>query len=134
MKIIIFIFLIFLFFVSCGPVSPYEEDIDVAVLAQIELFGVPDTTVQNNIPVRLKGIIGGTTAYRFDKINHLRQDSLFLIAVWGRYVQKTGVKYEIKDISFDTTIVLTTQLLGVHYVEIISSLGILTDTTFVISN
>jgi hypothetical protein len=116
---------------SCGRVAGYEEEYDVAVLAFIESFSVPDSTTQQSIPVSLKGTFGETTAFSFDRINIVRTDSLFRIGVWGREVYKTGVQYAPKHVGIDTVLILTTSLKGIHFVEVGAAQGILRDSTIV---
>lgn len=115
----------------CGPVSIHEEEYDVAVLAFVEYFNVPDSSTQQNIRVTLKGTFGETTAFRFDRINYVRTDSLFRIGVWGREVYKSGVQYPIQHVGIDTVLVLSTPLKGMHFVELVAAQGILRDSTTV---
>ncbi len=79
----------------------------------------------------MKGSIGETTAFSFDRINYSRTDSLFLIAVWGRQVQKPGASYKTRHIGFDTTLVLTSPLTGKHYIDVVAAQGVLRDSTIV---
>ena len=116
---------------DCDPVSLLEEEYDIAVLAYVLDFSVPDSSSQNNIPVTLRGTIGESTAYSFDPINFARTDSVFRIGVWGREKYKTGVLYEPRSSDFDTILVLTTPRKGLHYVDVIAAQGILRDSTFV---
>ena len=116
---------------DCDPVSLLEEEYDIAVLAYVLDFSVPDSSSQNNIPVTLRGTIGESTAYSFDRINFARTDSVFRIGVWGREKYKTGVLYEPRSSDFDTILVLTTPRKGLHYVDVIAAQGILRDSTFV---
>ncbi|MEK9138170.1 MAG: hypothetical protein AAB393_13675, partial [Bacteroidota bacterium] len=116
---------------SCGPISSYEEEYDVAVLAFVEYFSVSDSSSQQSIPVSLKGSFGETTAFRFDRINVARTDSLFRIGVWGREIYKTGVQYDPKHVGIDTVLVLNTPLKGIHFVEVGAAQGILRDSTIV---
>lgn len=116
---------------GCNPVSGYEENFDIAVLAFIEAFDVPDSSSQQSIRVMLKGSIGETTAFSFDRINFARTDTLFRIGVWGRQVEKAGVKYEQGHLGFDTTLVLTSPRSGKHYVEVVAAQGVLRDSTIV---
>jgi hypothetical protein len=117
--------------VSCGPVTSYEEEHNLAVLLYVEYFNVPDSTTRANIPISLKGTFGETSAFRFDRINIVRNDSLFLIGAWGRQVYKTGATYPSQYIGIDTVLILTSPLTGVHYVEVIGAQGVLRDSTTV---
>lgn len=116
---------------GCDPVSVFEEEYDIAVLAYVLDFSVPDSSTQNNIPVTLRGTIGESTAYSFDRINVAQTDSVFRIGVWGRERYKTGVTYEPRSNNFDTTLVLTTPRKGLHFVEVVAAQGILRDSTVV---
>ena len=116
---------------SCGPVSGYEEEYDMAILAFVEYFSLPDSSTQQSIPVSLKCTFGETTAFRFDRINVARTDSLFRIGVWGREVYKSGVQYPIQRVGIDTVLLLSTPLKGIHFVEVVAAQGILRDSTIV---
>ncbi len=120
-----------LFVLGCDPVSVFEEEYDIAVLAYILAVEVPDSSSQNDIRVTLRGSIGESTAHSFDRINFARTDSVFRIAVWGRESYKPGVTYGPRKNDFDTTLVLTTPRKGMHYFDIIAAEGILKDSTFV---
>ncbi len=114
---------------GCRPSTNYEES-DIAVLAFIEYFSVPDTC-NNVIPVYLRGIIGETTAYKFDRINIVKSDTLFQIAIWGRWVSKSNIRYDFKQVIVDTTLILTPSKNALHIIEVFASQGNLYDTTFV---
>lgn len=116
---------------SCGPVSGFEEEYDVAILAFVEQFNVPDSSSQRSIPVSLRCTFGETTAFRFDRINVARTDSLFRIGVWGREVYKTGVQYPIQRVGIDTVLLLSSPLKGIHFVEVVAAQGTLRDSTIV---
>jgi hypothetical protein len=118
-------------FVSCSPVSPFEETYDVAVYALISEYSVPDSSTQNNILLHLKGSIGNSTAYRFDRIGISRTDSLFRVGVIGRETYKSGAVYQPRDNTFDTTIVLSTPRKGWHFIDILADQGTLHDSTLV---
>lgn len=116
---------------SCGPVTSYEEEYDQAILAYVEYFNVPDSSTQQSIRVSLKGTFGETTAFRFDRINVARTDSLYRIGVWGREVYKSGVQYPFQHVGIDTVLVLSTPLKGIHFVEVVAAQGVLRDSTIV---
>lgn len=120
-----------LFVLGCNPVSVFEEEYDIAVLGYILSFDIADSSAQNNIRVKLAGSIGESTAYRFDRINIARTDSVFRVAVWGRETFKTGATYEPRRNDFDTTLVLTSPGKGMHYIDVVATQGILHDSTFV---
>lgn len=120
-----------LFVLGCNPVSVFEEEYDIAVLAYILVIEVPDSSSQNDIRVTLQGSIGESTAHSFDRINVARTDSVFRVAVWGRETFKTGATYEPRRNDFDTTLVLTSPRKGKHYFDIVAAQGILHDSTFV---
>lgn len=124
--------LIVLLTVDCSPVAPFEESFDLPVVAYVDSLHVPDISSRASIPVRLIGTIGPTSAYRFDFIQHERRDTLFRIAVWGRWQEKSGVQYEKRNIVFDTTLVLSSTRVGMHYLEALGANNkILVDSTFV---
>ncbi len=116
---------------SCSPVVPYQEDINVAVLGYVEEFQVPDSCARNYIPVRLKGVIGESAAFSFDRINYAQTDSLFRIGVWGRQIQKTGVEYATIHVGFDTVLVLQTTKVGQYFIDVVAGNGLFRDTTYV---
>jgi hypothetical protein len=116
--------------VSCFPTS-YEESVEFRVLAEISAFSVPDSVPYNNIPVRIAGLIGRTTAYRLATIVSERRDSLFEFAVYGIRKEKTGERYDIKEITFDTTLILTTnpRRVSLHYFRVYGRNGIFSDSS-----
>ncbi len=116
---------------GCRPVSSFELNIDEPVLGFIVNFSVPDTTYHNNIPVHLSGIIGGSSAFHFDRINVIKTDTLIEMGVWGRQVQLNGVNYTPGDVTFDTTMIFQTTHLGTLFIEVIAANGIFVDTTTV---
>lgn len=116
---------------SCGQVSVYEEDYDRAVLLYVEYFNVPDSSTQQSIQVTIRGSFGGTSAFRFDRINTVRTDSLFIIAVWGRETYKSGAQYIPQDVRIDTVLVLNTPRKGLHLIDLVAAQGVLEDTTTV---
>ena len=109
----------------------FEEEQDIAVLGYVEFFNVPDSTQQQSIPVTIKGVFGESEAFRFDRINWSRTDSLILVAVWGRQIYKTGVSYPVRHVGFDTTITVTSTRRGFHFVDIRAAQGTLRDSTTV---
>jgi hypothetical protein len=117
-----------LILVSCFPTS-FEESVEYRVLAEISAFSVPDSVPSSNIPVRIAGLIGRTTAYRFATIVQERTDSLFEFAVYGVRKEVTGQRYDIQDITFDTTLALTTnpRRVGLHYFRVYGSNGVFQD-------
>lgn len=119
------------FLSGCKPVSGFEEQYDISVYGYITEFNVPDSSSQNDIRVRLKGTIGESTAYSFDRIGVARTDSLFRIGVVGRETYKTGVVYQPKNNDFDTTVVLMTPRRGMHYIDILAAQGTFSDSTYV---
>lgn len=116
---------------GCKPSSLLEEEYDIAVLGYVLVFEVPDSSSSNNIRVLLQGTIGESTAYRFDRINIARTDSVFRIGVWGRESFKTGATYDPRENTFDTTLVLTSPRRGMHYFDVVAAQGVLRDSTFV---
>jgi hypothetical protein len=116
---------------GCGRVTGYEEEYDQAVLAYIEYFSVPDSSGHDSILVSLRGTIGESTAFRFDRINVARTDSLFRIGVWGRETYKSTVVYPPVHVGIDTVLVLSTPLRGIHYIDIVAAQGVLRDSTTV---
>ncbi len=115
---------------SCFP-TDYEETVEYRVLAEISQFSVPDSVRSTSIPVKLAGLIGRTTAYSLETIVSERTDSLFEFAVYGRRVEKTGARYDIVDITFDTTLVVTTNppRTGLHYFKAYGSNGTFSDSS-----
>jgi hypothetical protein len=133
MKIAPYGLLVFLsiFISACKSLSGNEVTIDRAVLAYITKYSVPDSVNQDSVAVKIQGTIGDTEDYRFDRINTSRTDSLLIIAVWGRQVNRSGVNYAERPVLIDTTIIFTTPLHGYHYINIVAQQGVLVDTTFV---
>lgn len=117
--------------ITCDRVEGYEESFDRAVLAAITTFELADTSRADSIRVHLAGILGQTTAYTFDRINAPRTDSLFQIGVWGRWRESSGEVYEPLIVVFDTTLVLQSQRLGVHFVRVFSPDSTYFDSTYV---
>ncbi|HXG37997.1 MAG TPA: hypothetical protein VNL36_04410 [Bacteroidota bacterium] len=130
LRILLAVAVVTLVCASCFPTS-YEESVEFRILAEISMFSVPDSVPSNNIPVRMSGLIGRTTAYSFASIVSERTDSLFEFAVYGIRKEKTGERYDIKDITFDTTLTLTTnpRRVGLHYFRVYGSNGVFTDSS-----
>lgn len=126
------LYLLFLvFFVSsCFPTS-FDESVEFRVLAEISQFSVPDSVRSTSIPVKITGLIGRTSAYSFETIVSERRDSLFEFAVYGKRVEKAGARYNILDITFDTTLVITTNppRIGLHYFKVYGSNGTFSDSS-----
>jgi hypothetical protein len=116
---------------GCGPVTVYEEEYDRAVLLYVDYFNVPDSSTQQSLRVTIRGSFGGTNAFRFDRINTVRTDSLFVIAVWGREVSTSGTQYTPQDVRIDTILSLNTPRKGLHLVNLLAAQGVLVDTTTV---
>ncbi|MGH2567184.1 MAG: hypothetical protein ACRDGA_02515, partial [Bacteroidota bacterium] len=60
-----------------------------------------------------------------------RTDSLYEFAVYGKRIEKTGERYDVQEITFDTTLVLTTSppRLGLHYFRVIGANGVFSDSS-----
>ena len=116
---------------ACNRVDGYEESFDRAILAAVTTFEVADSSRTDSIRVHLAGIIGQSTAFSFDRINAPRTDSLFQIGVWGRWRESSGQVYELVNIVFDTTLVLQSPRLGMHFFRVFSPDTTLTDSTYV---
>lgn len=130
LRILLTVAVVTVVLVSCFPTS-YEESVEFRVLAEISLFSVPDSVPSDNIPVHIAGLIGRTTAYSFAAVVWERTDSLFEFAVYGIRKEKTGERYDIKDITFDTTLTLSTnpRRVGLHYFRVYGSNGVFTDSS-----
>jgi len=110
-----------IFIVSCGPTS-YEEKAEFQEVAEITAFSVPDSASSTNIPVTISAILGKTTASSLLAIVSERTDSLFKFVVYSKRIDNTSVQPEIKDVTLDTTLVLSTNppRVGLHYFRIIT--------------
>jgi hypothetical protein len=130
LRIVLAVAVVMFVLISCFPTS-YEETVEFRVLAEISMFSVPDSVPYNNIPVRIAGLIGRTTAFRLAAIVSERTDSLFEFAVYGLRKEKSGEQYDLKDITFDTTLVLSTnpRRVGLHYFRVYGSNGVFTDSS-----
>jgi hypothetical protein len=117
--------------IGCSPVDPYEETTDYAVLGTVDSMDVPPVCSRDTIRVYLRGTIGSTSAHRFDRINSTRQDSLIVIAVWGRLTQKTGDIVVDAHVGFDTTLILRSTKVGRHYIDVLVPQGTKRDSTLV---
>ena len=116
---------------ACKPPTSTDQTIDRAVIAYISDFSVPDSVKQDSIAVTIKGTIGYTEDYSFDRINVSRTDSIFNIGVWGRQVYKSSINYAYRPVLVDTTLILSTPLHGKYYIELGAQQGVFVDTTFV---
>ena len=114
---------------GCGPVSTYEEEYDRSILAYVDFFHVPDSSTRQTIQVTMRGSFGESSAFRFDRINIARTDTLFIIAAWGRETFRTGVQYSRQPVRIDTVLMLSTPLKGLHYVDLVAAQGVLRDST-----
>ena len=117
---------------GCG-LGSLENRIEYRVLAIVEKFSVPDSSAAGNIRVTMAGLLGRTTAYSFSEIVSQRKDTLFEFAVYGRYVEEDGKSYEVRDIRFDTTLVLSLSppRTKMHYFRIVGANGEFSDSSFV---
>jgi hypothetical protein len=116
------------FFACEGVLEEREEGIAVAT---VTVFEVADTSAADSIAVHLAGTIGTSSAYRFDHIDTTRTDSLFAIVVWGRWEELSNRVYPPNPPSFDTTLILQSPRLGLHYIDVYSSGSIRRDSTIV---
>lgn len=130
LRILLAVAVVALVVASCFPTS-FEETAEFRILAEISFFGVPDSVPSDNIPVRISGLIGRTTAYSFAAIVSERTDSLFEFAVYGVRREKSGEQYDLRDVTFDTTLTLTTnpKRVGLHYFRVYGSNGVFTDSS-----
>jgi hypothetical protein len=114
--------------VSCK--SSFDDSVEYETVAQINDFSVPDTAPSASIPVHIAGLIGKTTASSFKSIFYQRTDSLFEFAVYGRLIDKSNEVYVTKDITFDTTFVISNNppRTGRHIFIIYGSNGAFADT------
>ncbi len=125
------IFFILATFYGCGPVEN-EFSIDEPTYPPVTRFeAVADSSFRETIRLRIVANIGQTTAYTFDKIVTARRDTLFLVAVLGRYMESSKSTYEPRQLLLDTVIVLQSPKLGMHYFELDPRNGGLVDSTFV---
>ena len=114
---------------ACGTaVDEIEEGV---VIATVNTFELADSSLADSILVHLAGIIGETTAYKFDHIDTTRTNSVFRIVVWGTWKRSSNETYQSALISFDTLLVLTSPLQGLHVVEVLSGTTTLRDSTIV---
>jgi hypothetical protein len=116
---------------SCGPVTPFEETVDELVLASVDTLVVPPSAPRDSIPTRIAGVIGTTSAFSFDFVHHTRSDTLFRVTVWGRFKFRSGDVPQLKQVAFDTTIVLRSPAAGKHFIELRGANRILRDSTVV---
>jgi hypothetical protein len=116
---------------GCGPVVN-EYNVDQPVLAFITEFrAIDDSSFRDNIRVEIKGRIGPTTAYSFERIAQQQTDSVYHFAVWGRHNESSKEQYTLKDILVDTIVTFQTQRLGMLYLVIYGSNTNFVDSTFV---
>lgn len=116
---------------ACGLGTELEEHYEGYELATVDTFEVADSSLADSIRVRLAGTIGQTTAYSFDRIDFLRTDTLFQIAVWGKWRESSREEYVPAVNPFDTTLVFQSPLRGLHYIDVYASNGTLRDSTVV---
>ena len=125
--VVIYVLLAFVI-LSCN--SSFEDSIEYDVPGEISIFSVPDSAPSAAIPVHIAGLLGRTTAFSFQGVEYLRTDSLFEFRVHGRRIDRLGEVYTVKDISFDTTLVLSTSppRVGQHLFRVYGSNGTFQDT------
>lgn len=118
---------VFIFLSACQV--GLEETSEGIERATITLFEVPDTTAADSIGVRIAGVIGTSTAYRFSHIDTVRIDSLFRVVVWGTWKIQVGVEYPKTPPAFDTILVLASPRTGLHYIDLYTATSVLRDST-----
>ena len=87
--------------------SSFDDSLEYETVAQINLFSVPDSAPSASIPVHIAGLIGKTSASSFKSVYYQRTDSLFEFAVYGRLIDKSNEVYVPRDVTFDTTLVIS---------------------------
>ncbi|MEX0602460.1 MAG: hypothetical protein WD295_03905 [Bacteroidota bacterium] len=99
----------------------------------MDAYSVPDSVRFDSIAVYMSGYLGNTTAFSLAEIWYEKRDTVFHFAAIARQVEETGKTYEFKDITFDTTIVLTASTFdrGRRYFQMSGSNGIFLDTSIV---
>lgn len=119
--------------VSCTPTSA-EQSIEEVFVATPDSISVPDSSLFNNIRVRLVARLGSTTAFRLDRIETSLKDTLFSFAVFAYHKEKTGEVYIVRNIVLDSTLVLVLNppRYGKHYFKVFDSQSsFLIDSTIV---
>lgn len=130
-QLVVMMGLLFIFVGGCA--SSLDDYIEYRVLATVTKFSVPDSSRGNNIRVTMGGLLGKTTAYSLLEIVSQRTDTLFEFGVFAKQVDRYGETYQEKDITYDTTLVLTYQppRAKLHYFKITGSNGVFTDSSYV---
>lgn len=130
-QLVVMMGLFFIFVDGCT--SSLDDYIEYRVLATVTKFSVPDSSRGNNIRVTMGGLLGKTTAYSLLEIVSQRTDTLFEFGVFAKQVDRYGETYQEKDITYDTTLVITYQpsRAKMHYFKITGSNGIFTDSSYV---
>ncbi len=107
---------------SCTPTGA-EQTIEEVFVATPDSIAVPDSSLYNNIRVRLVARIGSTTAFRLDRIETSMKDTLFSFAVFVYHKEKTGEVYIVRNIILDSTLVLVLNppRYGRHYFKVFDS-------------
>ena len=111
-----------------------SEHISNRVLADVSSLSVPDTSRFDDIKVSMSGVLGYSTAFSLEGIAFERRDTLIEFVVYAKEEYKSGVRYESREVSFDTTMVLSVpQPIGLkqHFFRLTGANQVLYDSTYV---
>jgi hypothetical protein len=84
-----------------------SEYYSMSILAEVHSLSVPDSSRYNDIRVRMTGLLGTTSAVSFERITVQTADSSIELAVYGRQIYDSGKRYDVLDVKFDTTLVVS---------------------------
>ena len=107
---------------SCTPTGA-DESIEEIFVATPDTISVPDSSRYNDIRVRLVAHLGGSTAFRLERISYSLKDTLFSLAIFTYHKEKSGEQYMSKDVILDSTLVLVLNppRYGKHYFKVFDS-------------
>lgn len=118
---------------SCTPTG-VDQSIEEIFVATPDTISVPDSSRYNDIHVRLVAHLGGSTAFRLERISYSLKDTLFSLAIFTYHKEKSGEQYMSKDVILDSTLVLVLNppRYGRHYFKVFDREGgFLIDSTIV---